>query len=219
VKPSAALLAPIGNWINSFMQKIKSAIEQISHLIPPGIMQGMKKVMAKIFKLFMKQLSPKIGESTAMAVQFARAFVQREKNALERWEASTRAPTPPPTILDVPFEKILPQPPQATPSPTPPTPPPTTSPTPPPTPDIDWTDQVPPSDVNKAENDDTDDDQAPIDPATDVIPPNQVPSAQSEHYQKKATNTDPVYAHLNNWLKGHKELNQKQKMTVREADL
>merc|ERR1719353_1668953 len=66
---------------------------------------------------------------------FARMRVQREKNALERWEASTRAPTPPPTTLDVPFEKILPQPPQATPSPTPPTPPPTTAPTPPPTPD------------------------------------------------------------------------------------
>jgi hypothetical protein len=223
VKPGAALLAPLGNWVNSILSKVKSAIKEISSLIPPGIMRVMKKIMSNIFKMFMKNLSPKIGESTKMAVQFARAFVQREKDALVRWEKSTRAPTPPPTTLNIPFKKLMPQAPPSTTSPTAPTPPPTPAPTSVPTPDIDWTDQVPESDKVRDEKEDDVDDQAPVDPATDVIPPNQVPSQQDKHEKRQAMKKDPVYAHLNHWLKGHKEINQKQKMpaSVRafEADL
>lgn len=221
VKPAAGLLAPIGKFVTNFMNKIKSAIIQIEHMIPPGIMSVLKTMMTNIFKLFMKQLSPQIGKSSAMSREVARALVQRERIALAHWMNRTRAPTPPPTLFKVPMGVLEPEAPAPTPSPTAPTPPPTTGPTSLPTPDIDWTDQVPKSDDKDDGDDDDDDDSISITNTdhdedvdqSDVLPP-EVPSAQSKHYQKKAVNTDPVYKHLNQWLKGHKEINHKKKTLV-----
>ena len=166
-----------------------------------------------MFEAVLRQVSPELGKSTKLNLQFARALVNRESQTLTQWQNkdANRIAEDGENVKPVKsaeevksdglkWSTLPPSPPPTTPAPTPPTLSPTPSPTTQPTKSYDWSTEVPA------------DEEVPEllpDPHTpgevDIDPTTEVPSKAATAERAKRVSEDPVFKHLQEWYLRNKQ--------------
>merc|ERR1719502_2512120 len=78
VKPAAAMILPVDSMIAQFVSMIKTHLKRLTDLMPPGVMTVIHAQIKLMFEAVLRQVSPELGKSTKLNLQFARALVNRE---------------------------------------------------------------------------------------------------------------------------------------------